>query len=109
MPRLESPPARAVLHDRVARLRQFVFRRSLEGEGKDHPLYSVREGRGMTIILDARPHSDLDWEIPKEGAVAWEFHLGLDEPYFPLEDEMRFQALSLALQRFTQEIWPNVQ
>src|SRR5690606_12141043 len=38
-----------------------------------------------------------------------EFDLGLHEPYFPLEEELTFQALSLALTTFTKEVWPEFQ
>lgn len=56
--------------------------------------------------LPARPHDDLQWTI--EGAPSvFEFDLGLNDPYFPLEDEMHFNALAKALSQFTQEVWPR--
>lgn len=64
----------------------------------------------MTLLLDGRPHVDLNWKIPEEqGSITWEFQLGLDEPFFPLEDELRFQSLALALKTFTEQLWPSVQ
>lgn len=56
--------------------------------------------------LAAKPHDDLNWPI--EGTPElFEFDLGLHEPYFPLEDELHFQALSAALTHFTKEVWPQ--
>ncbi len=56
--------------------------------------------------LFARPCDDLQWKI-EEGSSVFEFVLGLDEPYFPLEDELRFHSLSAALTHFTQTVWPQ--
>jgi hypothetical protein len=56
--------------------------------------------------LSARPHDDLNWKIEGTPAV-FEFDLGLNEPYFPLEDELHFQALSAALTHFTKEVFPQ--
>lgn len=56
--------------------------------------------------LPAKPHDDLNWKI--EGAPSlFEFDLGLNEPYFPLEDELTFNALAAALTHFTKEVWPR--
>lgn len=56
--------------------------------------------------LAARPSSDLDWNI--EGDVKrFEWDLGLQDPYFPLEDELYFQALGLALSHFTKNVFPK--
>ncbi len=56
--------------------------------------------------LSARPHDDLNWNI--EGSPShFEFDLGLHEPYFPLEEELHFQALAAALTHFTKNIWPQ--
>lgn len=61
---------------------------------------------------------DLKWIKPKEEAlkaeergdtIFWEFDLGLSLPFFPLEDELVFQSLSLSLFTFTKEIWPIFQ
>jgi hypothetical protein len=74
--------------------------------------------RKITLSLPARASDDLLWIEPKEQAlqaaargeaIFWEFDLGLDAPYFPLEDELSFQALSLSLSTFTQELWPLFQ
>ncbi len=56
--------------------------------------------------LPARPHDDLSWRIEGTPDI-FEFDLGLHESYFPLEDELHFQALSTALIHFTKEIWPR--
>lgn len=62
------------------------------------------------IRLPCRPSDPLNWEIRTEDRdILWLFDLGLDDPYFPISDEMRFQSLSLALTKFTQEIWPQFQ
>ncbi len=66
------------------------------------------------MILPAQPHSDLDWtrqikEAESIDKIIWEFDLGLEAPYFPLEDELHFQALSMALSKFSKEIWPLFQ
>jgi hypothetical protein len=56
--------------------------------------------------LPARPHDDLNWQIEGNPAV-FEFDLGLHDPYFPLEDELHFQALSASLTHFTNQLWPR--
>lgn len=56
--------------------------------------------------LFARPQDDLKWVI-EETPSHFEFELGLNAPYFPLEDELYFQALSAALTHFSKEIWPR--
>ncbi len=70
------------------------------------------------IRIPAQPHELLDWQKQKEEAlkaiesgrqIVWEFDLGLNAPYFPLEDELRYQSLSLAMSGFTNEIWPQFQ
>lgn len=64
------------------------------------------------ILLDCTPSSSLDWNMekfPKEGPLFFYFDLGLEAPYFPIDDEMRFQSLSLALNKFTSEIYPRFQ
>lgn len=56
--------------------------------------------------LQARPQDDLIWNIEAAPSV-FEFDLGLNDPYFPLEDELHFNALAAALSRFTREVWPR--
>lgn len=56
--------------------------------------------------LSAKPHDDLNWQIEGQPTL-FEFDLGLHEPYFPLEDELHFQALSAALTHFTKTVWPQ--
>jgi len=69
-----------------------------------------------SIRIPAQPHDSLNWEMEmKEAARAldskdvifWEFDLGLSAPHYPLEDELRFQTLSLGLAAFTKEVWPQ--
>ncbi len=65
----------------------------------------------MNILIPCRTTNDLDWKsildaIPRVGFLVWEFDLGLGEPYFPIDDELRFSSLKLALARFTKEVWP---
>lgn len=68
-----------------------------------------------TIVLLGRQNSSLDWkrEIAEAeasaGPIRWEFDLGLTDPYFPLEDELKFQALALSLKTFADEVWPRFQ
>lgn len=64
------------------------------------------------ITLSCRPSDVLDWDVqtfPKEGPILWRFDLGLEDLFFPIDDEMHFESLSLALTKFTQEIWPIYQ
>ena len=56
--------------------------------------------------LSARPSDDLDWKIEGNHSL-FEFDLGLHDPYFPLEDELHFQALCAGLNHFTKEVWPR--
>lgn len=68
-----------------------------------------------TIVLLGRQNSSLDWKTQIEEAEAskqpirWEFDLGLTDPFFPLEEELRFQALALSLKTFSEEVWPRFQ
>lgn len=59
------------------------------------------------IVLPARPSDSLNWFIPPEGDLFFHFDLGLEDTSFPWEDEMHFQALTLALTQFTEQVWPN--
>ena len=70
------------------------------------------------IRIPCQPHDILNWEIQTQEArgalqlnkkIIWEFDLGLKTPFFPLEDELHFHSLSLALSAFTKEIWPQFQ
>jgi hypothetical protein len=60
----------------------------------------------MLSHLAARTHDDLLWEI-KEGTTLFEFDLGLNDPYFSLEDELHFNALARALSHFHETVFPN--
>lgn len=74
------------------------------------PFYPDLSESGNTILvrLPCGPHSELNWEIPSTSKrIIWEFVCGLDEPFFPFTDELRFQALSLACKQFTQTLWPR--
>ncbi|HSX14214.1 MAG TPA: hypothetical protein VLE96_07345 [Chlamydiales bacterium] len=61
------------------------------------------------ITLACRPSDSLVWEIPKNGPLFIRFDLGLEDPFFMIDDEMHFEALSLALKKFRDEIWPDFQ
>lgn len=56
--------------------------------------------------LSLRPHDDLHWKVEGDISV-FELDLGLSDPYFPLEDELYFQSLSVGLTHFTQKVWPR--
>jgi hypothetical protein len=58
------------------------------------------------MILSLRPHDELNWQIV-DGTREFEFDLGLNDPFFPLEDEVYFQALALGLEHFSKEVWPK--
>ncbi len=58
------------------------------------------------ILLPAKPHDDLHWNIEGNPSL-FEFDFGLQEPYFPLDDELYFNSLSTALTHFTKEVWPR--
>ena len=76
-------------------------------EGK--PFYPDLTDNTTLIRLPCEPHSDLNWKIPCVGdkRILWEFDLGLAHPFFPIDDELRFKALVLALKHFSQTIWPK--
>lgn len=58
------------------------------------------------ITLGCLPSDTLDWDLPKnEGPILWHFDLGLEDPFFPIKDEMHFESLALALKKFTREVW----
>lgn len=64
----------------------------------------------MLIVLPCQRTHDLDWQpiLPATGLekIEWEFDLGLGAPFFPIDDELHFSSLKLALSWFTKEIWP---
>jgi hypothetical protein len=65
----------------------------------------------MKIVLPCRTIDDLDWtsilaSIDLLEKIEWEFDMGLNAPYFPIDDELYFSSLKLALSRFTKDIWP---
>lgn len=63
-----------------------------------------------THILASRPSDSLQWTLPEKIApIVWRFDLGLEDPFFPIEDPLCFQALTLGLKKFTQEVWPHYQ
>lgn len=68
------------------------------------------------IELPCLPSDDLNWSIQIEKArslvslgrkIVWKFDLGLEHPYYPLEDELRFQSAGLALKQFSHDVWPE--
>ena len=75
----------------------------------------VPKANALWIELPCQPHHDLDWSFQLSKAkesgkkIVWYFNLGLEDPSFPLEDEMRFASIALALQQFTKDVWPNFQ
>jgi hypothetical protein len=78
----------------------------------EHPSLSFEEW----ITLPATPSHSLDWsvEIAKGQKlveagkkIVWKFDLGLEEPFYLLEEEMRFQSAALALKQFTDSVWPQ--
>ena len=66
----------------------------------------------MQIVeLASRPCDSLDWSkelsaVATGKKIFWKFTLGLEQPFFPLEDELYFQSLSLALTQFSKDVWP---
>ncbi len=71
-----------------------------------------------TIVIPAHSRSDLKWDaeiaeaqtaIAANKRILWKFDLGMNEPFFPLEEELRFQSLTLALSQFTKDVWPLFQ
>jgi hypothetical protein len=62
------------------------------------------------IEIPCLSSDDLNWEslqFPESGPFWISFDLGLESPFFPIDEEMRFQSLGLALERFSKEIWPR--
>lgn len=77
-----------------------------------------KEGLGNCtwIELKAAPGVKIDWSFAIESAksaltrgqkIFWEFDLGLDAPFFPIEDEMVFQGLAFALKHFSEAVYPS--
>lgn len=58
------------------------------------------------MYLAARAQDDLNWVIEKTPSY-FELDLGLDEPYFPLEDPARFNALKAGLEHFRKNVFPH--
>ncbi len=72
----------------------------------------------IKIQLPCRPSDDLNWAkqideaacaIESGSKILWEFDLGLNIPYFPLEDELRFQTNGRALTAFQAQLWNRFQ
>jgi hypothetical protein len=65
------------------------------------------------IKLTADPQADLSWdeEIQKaeerSGLLFWQLDLGLEKGALFLKDTSYFLSLSIALEKFSQEIWPK--
>lgn len=63
------------------------------------------------VKISCRRTDDLNWQsilkeiVPME-PICWEFDLGLTVPYFPVDDELAFSSLRLALSTFTKKLWP---
>ncbi|HEV7736718.1 MAG TPA: hypothetical protein VGO47_05010, partial [Chlamydiales bacterium] len=67
------------------------------------------------IDLPCQPHDSLDWSseialaktFAEQGErIIWKCDLGLESAFYPLDDEMHFQAASLAMTRFSEIVWP---
>lgn len=59
------------------------------------------------IHFPCKPSDPLIWDlkkIPQEGSFLCRLHLGLEAPFFPLEDPMHFQSLSFGLKQWTQDV-----
>jgi hypothetical protein len=70
------------------------------------------------IDLPCAPHDSLDWTrelaaakllVEQGKRIVWKCNLGLESPFYPLDDEMRFQAATLAMSRFSEQVWPYFQ
>lgn len=69
----------------------------------------------VTIELNLRQHSNLDWELQKSKAleyvkrgffIIWDLEMGLFEGLsFPLSDEMQLLSFQMALDHFKNKIW----
>ena len=62
------------------------------------------------IVLECKPHSSLTWDLTKitpDMEIFWRFDLGLEDPYFPIDDEFYFESLGLGLTQFTKDVWPK--
>ncbi len=65
------------------------------------------------IKLTADPLADLSWDEEiqkaeeKNGLLFWQIDLGLEKGALFLKDTSYFLSLSIALEKFTQEIWPK--
>jgi hypothetical protein len=82
---------------------------SLEFEiSSKRPIFSISPKlyNGLLMKLSLRPHDDLNWQIEGKPDL-FEFELGLNDPYFPLEDELTFQSIAAGLTHFTKEVWPR--
>lgn len=71
----------------------------------------------ITIVLDGRTDSALDWNLPKQTAqraiatgkkIIWEINLGLfSRLHAPFLDQTQFLSLCLSLQHFRDTLWNN--
>ena len=68
------------------------------------------------INLPCQPHDSLDWNreialaktfVDQGKRIIWKCNLGLESAFYPLDDEMHFQAASLAMGRFSEIVWPE--
>ena len=71
------------------------------------PLPIIRLPAGITDSL-GWAYGDVPSGIEGNG-ILWELDLGLSQPQFPLDDPLRFEALALAADLFTRELWPRQQ
>lgn len=67
----------------------------------------------MKIEINAGLDCDLKWEKERKRAqeaeqkITWVLDLGLDGPYFPIDDPLSFQGLLLGLAQFTETFYPE--
>ncbi|NGX57845.1 MAG: hypothetical protein K940chlam3_00742 [Chlamydiae bacterium] len=82
----------------------------------DGPWHQIPDGcTAVTISLDGRLQSDLDWakaqsmaqEISEKGfKIFWDLELGLfNRLLHPISDEMQLKTLGLAIEHFYKSIW----
>ena len=66
-----------------------------------------------TIVLPAYPSHDLDWTLQlqeiSDSPILIEIDFGWDKAPFFVNDQAAFQSFTLALDQFTQKVWPLIQ
>lgn len=63
-----------------------------------------------TIVLPAYPSHDLDWNLDLDAdELLFEFDFGWNRGPFLINDPALFQSYTLALDQFSNDVWPAVQ